>query len=37
MTIPSRDLFPSDAPLPLERMIGRREDVDQLVLQLSNG
>lgn len=37
MRIPSRDLFPSDAPLPLERMIGRREDVDQLVLQLSNG
>jgi hypothetical protein len=37
MSIPSRDLFPSDAPLPLERMIGRREDVDQLVLQLSGG
>lgn len=37
MRIPSRDLFASDAPIPLERMIGRRGDVDQLVLQLSNG
>ncbi len=35
--ISSRLLFPSDAPLPLERMIGRQEDVEQLVLQLSNG
>ena len=37
MRIPSRDLFPSDAPVPLDRMIGRRGDVDQLVLQLSGG
>jgi uncharacterized protein len=35
--ISSRQLFPSDAPLPLDRMIGRRGDVEQLVLQLSNG
>lgn len=33
----SRDLFPSDAPVPLDRMIGRREDVDRLVLALSGG
>jgi hypothetical protein len=37
MRIPSREMFPSDAPVPLERMIGRRGDVDQLVLQLSGG
>lgn len=37
MRIPSRDLFPSDAPVPLNRMIGRRGDVDQLVLQLGGG
>jgi hypothetical protein len=37
MRISSRDLFPSDAPVPLDRMIGRRGDVDQLVLQLSGG
>jgi hypothetical protein len=37
MRIPSRELFPSDAPVPLDRMIGRRGDVDQLVLQLSGG
>ena len=37
MRISSRDLFPSDAPVPLDRMIGRRDDVDQLVLQLSGG
>jgi hypothetical protein len=35
--ISSRLLFPSDAPLPFERMIGRHGDVEQLVLQLSNG
>ncbi len=37
MRIPSREMFPSDAPVPLDRMIGRRGDVDQLVLQLSGG
>lgn len=37
MQITSRELFPSDAPVPLGRMIGRRGDVDQLVLQLSGG
>jgi len=37
MRILSRDLFPSDAPVPLDRMIGRRGDVDQLVSQLSGG
>ena len=37
MRIPSRALFPSDAPVPLDRMIGRRGDVEQLVLQLSGG
>lgn len=33
----SRDLFPTDAPVPRERMIGRRGDVDELVRQLSAG
>jgi hypothetical protein len=37
MRISSRDLFPSDAPVPLERMIGRRGDVEELVLQLTGG
>ena len=37
MRIPSRDLLPSDAPVPLDRMIGRRGDVEELVLQLSGG
>ncbi len=37
MRISSRDLFPSDAPVPLSRMIGRRGDVEELVLQLSGG
>jgi hypothetical protein len=33
----SRALFPTDEPLPAERMIGRREDVDELVAQLRGG
>lgn len=37
MRVSSRELFPSDAPVPLERMIGRRGDVEELVLQLSGG
>ena len=37
MRTSSRDLFPSDAPVPLDRMIGRRDDVDRLVLALSGG
>lgn len=37
MRISSRELFPSDAPVPLDRMIGRHGDVDRLVLALSGG
>ena len=33
----SRTLFPTDEPLPAERMIGRGEDVDELVAQLRAG
>lgn len=37
MRIASRTLFPTDAPVPLARMIGRGGDVEELVLQLSAG
>ena len=35
--IPSRILFPTDAPLPPDRMIGRDEDVAELATQLGAG
>lgn len=35
--IPSRVLFPTDAPLAPDRMIGRAEDVAELVTQLGAG
>jgi hypothetical protein len=35
--IASRTLFPTDEPLPAERMIGRGQDVDELVAQLRGG
>lgn len=34
---PSRSLFPTDEPLPPERMIGRDQDVEELMAQLGNG
>jgi Novel STAND NTPase 1 len=37
MRIASRDLFPTDAPVPRPRMIGRESDVDELVRQLAAG
>jgi hypothetical protein len=33
----SRDLFPTDDPIPAHRMIGRGEDVEELVRSLGNG
>src|ERR1019366_8056829 len=35
--VASRILFPTDEPLPAERMIGRVEDVDELAAQLRGG
>ena len=35
--VASRVLFPTDEPLPAQRMIGRGEDVDELVAQLRGG
>jgi len=35
--VASRALFPTDEPLPAERMIGRGEDVDELAAQLRGG
>ena len=37
MRLPSRTLFPTDEPLPSARMIGRAEDVEELVAQLRGG
>ena len=35
--VASRALFPTDEPLPAERMIGRGDDVDELAAQLRGG
>ena len=35
--VPSRVLFPTDAPVPADRMIGRAEDVTELRAQLGAG
>jgi len=35
--VASRALFPTDEPLPAERMIGRGEDVDEIAAQLRGG
>ena len=37
MRLPSRTLFPTDEPLPSARMIGRAQDVEELVAQLRGG
>lgn len=37
MRVASRDLFPTDAPVPYKRMIGRRDDVEALARDLAAG